>query len=646
MITLIDFHNLVETDELEFKAAQGQNGKGEVPKDFWETYSAFANTNGGTAILGIRENRDGSWDVLGIQDIQKVQKTLWDLLNDKNKININLLSNKDVRVENIEGKDILVITIPRATRQQRPVYTGTNPLTGTFRRNGEGDYRCDETSIQRMFAEAEFSERDTAIIEGFGISDLEETSIRAYRNIFASLNPTNEAIQLDDEDFLYRLHVFSEDRTTQKRGLTLAGLLMFGKERSIYDEIPDYRINFFEYGDDTNDWIDRVSNDGTWSGNLFDFYRRVYSKLVQDVKIPFMLDEYQRRIDDTPIHKALREAFTNTVVHADYRGSVGISIKKYRDRFEFANPGMSRVPIDYHRLYRGGQSDCRNPALQRMFRFIGAGEQAGSGLPRISRAWKEQHYYPPEFTEFSQPEYCLLRLPVVSLIADEITNPLSGYFGEKYHALSADERMALAIAYSEDKVTNIRLQQVSESHPRDLTMLLQDLVQQGYLEAEGKRRGTFYHLPRALHLLTNSPLLGENSPLLGENSPLLGENSPLLGENSPLLNENSPLLNENSPLSKQGLYEIATIVRNSKKVSKKEVQQTIFTLCANTWLQLSEIAELLGRDAKYVQEKYLTFMVRQELLQMKFPNTPNHPQQQYKAVLQANEDSNNFTLFP
>ncbi|MFY7999284.1 MAG: helix-turn-helix domain-containing protein [Candidatus Kapaibacteriota bacterium] len=64
MVTVFDFSNLVETDELEFKAAQGQNGKGEVPKDFWETYSAFANTNGGTVLLGIQENKDYSFNVL------------------------------------------------------------------------------------------------------------------------------------------------------------------------------------------------------------------------------------------------------------------------------------------------------------------------------------------------------------------------------------------------------------------------------------------------------------------------------------------------------------------------------------------------------------------------------------------------------
>ena len=45
--TLDDLNLLAETDELECKLAQGQDGKGEIPKDFWLTYSAMANARGG-----------------------------------------------------------------------------------------------------------------------------------------------------------------------------------------------------------------------------------------------------------------------------------------------------------------------------------------------------------------------------------------------------------------------------------------------------------------------------------------------------------------------------------------------------------------------------------------------------------------------
>jgi len=52
--TLDDLDLLRETHELECKLAQGQNGQGEVPKDFWSTYSAMANAHGGAVLLGVR----------------------------------------------------------------------------------------------------------------------------------------------------------------------------------------------------------------------------------------------------------------------------------------------------------------------------------------------------------------------------------------------------------------------------------------------------------------------------------------------------------------------------------------------------------------------------------------------------------------
>ena len=54
---LDDIIALRETDEVEFKKASGIDGKGSLPKEFWPTYSAFANTNGGDIFLGIEESQ-------------------------------------------------------------------------------------------------------------------------------------------------------------------------------------------------------------------------------------------------------------------------------------------------------------------------------------------------------------------------------------------------------------------------------------------------------------------------------------------------------------------------------------------------------------------------------------------------------------
>lgn len=58
--------------------------------------------------------------------------------------------------------------------------------------------------------------------------------------------------------------------------------------------------------DPTIRWIDRLqSSSGDRTGNLFDFFFRVNSKITKDLKIPFKLDGITR-IDDTPVHKVMR----------------------------------------------------------------------------------------------------------------------------------------------------------------------------------------------------------------------------------------------------------------------------------------------------------------------------------------------------
>ena len=71
-----------------------------LPISLWDTYSAFANCYGGIIILGIKENEDGSWKATGLEDEVKLQKEFWNTVNNKNKVSVNLLTDRDVKVFN------------------------------------------------------------------------------------------------------------------------------------------------------------------------------------------------------------------------------------------------------------------------------------------------------------------------------------------------------------------------------------------------------------------------------------------------------------------------------------------------------------------------------------------------------------------
>jgi predicted HTH transcriptional regulator len=371
-MTCEELTELRENYQFEAKSAQGQNGNGEIPKDLWESYSAMANTDGGKILLGAKELKDGSLEFLGIHDIDRVQKDFWTTINNPQKVNKNILNDADLQVINCQEKDLILINIPRVSRTIKPIYIGQNPLTGTYLRYHDSDIKANEDIVKHFLADAINESNDTSIIEGFTMEDIDTDSLKAYRNIYKSTKLNHPWIELDDKEFLIQLGGYKKDRKDNIEGLTLAGLLMFGKFRSILDGVPNYLVDYQEQTENPEDrWIDRITTDGTWSGNLFEFSQKVYRKLTSELKVPFKLKDSFQRIDESNIHEAIREALINTLIHANYNGRIGIQVVKHPKGFSFRNPGLLRVSKED--AFRGGHSDCRNKTLQKMFQYIGMG---------------------------------------------------------------------------------------------------------------------------------------------------------------------------------------------------------------------------------------------------------------------------------
>ena len=420
--SLEDLALLRETVELECKLAQGQNGQGELPKDFWPTYSAMANAHGGVVLLGVRE-KDGAFSIAGIANPAKVRADLFNNLNNPGKVSANLLTDADVQELSLEDKSILVVHIPQATRKQRPLFLNGQPFGHTYKRLNDGDRPCDEETVKRMLAEQVEDERDARILPGFGMGDIDGESLRIYRQMLKDEKPGHPYLEQDDFTFLTSLRGWRRDRQTGREGMTLAGLLMFGTWAAIQEAAPHYFLDYQERPEAKTElrWVDRLVPDGTWTGNLFEFYRRVYRKLVADLKVPFSLKDGQRQ-DDTPVHVALREALVNTLVHADYTGRVSVLVVKRPDMFGFRNPGLLRLPVE--QVIRGGESDCRNRILHQMFLLIGLGERGGSGMPKIYSGWQSCHWRQPLLREKDMPEQTLLELHMLDLLPPAVLDAL------------------------------------------------------------------------------------------------------------------------------------------------------------------------------------------------------------------------------
>ncbi len=611
------FHEIValgESIELEFKSAQGRDGNGEVPSNFWETYSAMANTNGGEVYLGIEEKTPDNFIVLGIKDPGKVQKSLWDTLHGKNKVNRNILSDSNIQVVLVDGKQVIQITIPRARRQDRPVYLGTNPFGNTYLRRHEGDYKADDETIRRMIAESVEDSRDDRVLDNFGIDDLDKETIAAYRNRFSAVKPESPWLELSAEEFLNKIGALGKDRTTGKTGVRLAGLLMFGRFDTIKEVFPHYMVDYQERPEPKIEarWIDRVVPDGTWSGNLYDFFQKAYRKLTTDLKIPFQLKEGVRS-DDTPIHEAIREALTNTLIHADYTGRVSILVVKRPDMFGFRNPGLMRISIE--QAIQGGISDCRNRRIQDMFRYIGLGDHAGSGIPKIYMNWKEQHWRLPLLREDPTYAQTLLELRMISLLPEESLKMLDDLFGERFRKLPELERIILITSATEDMVNHDRIKEIASNHPKDISAALAHLVHEKMLIKQGETRASFYRLPGKKLTVISS--LFEDS----------------LAPNSPDLAPSSPDLTGSSPDLKSKLTHILSALGFSEmpgKINATTMRDIILQMCDGNTLTLKDLSLILERDPKALQDQYLTPMIAEGIIELKYPNNKNHPDQAYR----------------
>ena len=148
---MLDFENLQnyrENNRIEAKQALGG-----LPESIWETYSAFANADGGIILLGVEELPDKSLHALDLLDPQWLIEDFWTILNDPKRVSVNILTEENVQIHEVDGKCIIAITVPKAQPCDRPVYIENDLHRGSYRRSGEGDYRCSREEINAMLAQ-------------------------------------------------------------------------------------------------------------------------------------------------------------------------------------------------------------------------------------------------------------------------------------------------------------------------------------------------------------------------------------------------------------------------------------------------------------------------------------------------------------
>lgn len=492
-----------EKVDIECKKAESK-----IPKTVYESYSAFANTNGGYIILGVKEdktktNPEERYVIQGIEDTGKQMEDFWSAING-NKVNVNILKDENVYPVEEDGISLIVIEVPRAEFNMRPVYVNDNPYKGTYKRNHEGDYHATEHEVKGMIRDQNPDGNDSLILEYYTMDDIDKETLRKYRQVFEIRNEGHVWNPLDDKAFLEKLGGYRKDRRTGVEGVTLAGLMMFGTGQAIREEFSNVFMDYRNETEVTVDvrWNDRITYDGTWENNLFNFFSKVTPKLTEDLPKPFKLEGGLQRIDETPVHKAVREAFVNLIIHADYLMDAGtLKIIKKNKSFEFTNPGILKLPIE--EIFRGGNSKPRNPHMQTMLRMVGFGDNAGSGFPTILATWEAEGWIEPKLVEDTRLNQVTLVLQMKKeaaveeqdIFAQKNERSLSEVLSEVLTKKDFDKVIPI-IKYLEEKgcITPKEAENICDKSAATVRRYLGILTATGIVVAEGNTNNSIYQV--------------------------------------------------------------------------------------------------------------------------------------------------------
>ena len=361
----------------EWNDFEAKEAKCEVPKSVWATVSAFSNSNGGWIILGVKEVRENgkvSFDIQGIENVEKVEQDFIGVLRSNGKFN-QRVSVQTLKFD-FDGKFVLAFYIPMS--ESKPVYIGVP--SNTYIRIGSGDQRATEFEVRAMQRDQAYGKKSNELVFGTGYKDINPQSFNNYRNYLQIYNPDLQYNVLSDLEFAVKTGIMLNGM------LTVGGMLMFGNLETILKYNPDFLIDYMEIpGTSIHDASIRYSYRIQEQENIWEYFNIIFQRLRTRLDNPYspMPDGFAP--DDNSQLYCIREALVNFLAHADYFSEIHSTVRVFDNRISFQNPGG--FPVNLNIVGRTIVSQPRNPNLLRFFKLARLSENGGYGIDKILN-WK------------------------------------------------------------------------------------------------------------------------------------------------------------------------------------------------------------------------------------------------------------------
>jgi ATP-dependent DNA helicase RecG len=387
---LLESLNLLDENEhIEAKRAS------EAGKSILETICAFANEpglGGGWLLLGVVREEQALFPAYEVEGIAHPEKISSDIATQcRNSFNQPL--RVEISTETIHGKAVLVVHVPEAQPQDKPIFFKAQGLPkGALRRISSTDQHCTDDDLAVFYQGRQTESFDSTLVADATMADLQPEAIADYRQSRAEANPDAEELRWSDEDLLQSLGCIRrkpQGPNPEAWQPTVAGLMLFGKPVALRRCFPMMRVDYIRVPG--REWVphpDRRFDTIDLRDPLLRLVRRAQAAILDDLPKGFALEEGDLQRRDTPAIplRVIREALVNALMHRSYRSHSPVQIIRYANRLEIRNPGFSLKSQDH--LGEPG-SQLRNPKIAAALYDTRLAETKGSGI-RVMRESMEQ----------------------------------------------------------------------------------------------------------------------------------------------------------------------------------------------------------------------------------------------------------------
>ena len=374
-----DITNLIRQGEgltLEFKTCRNQ-----INRDVYETVCAFLNRHGGTILLGVSD----TGEVTGVEPdaVAQIRKDFVNTINNPQKMHPPAYLS--VEELGLDGKTLLRVYVPESSQVHR--------CNGRiYDRNEDGDFDITDHTRQvaGLYHRKQTSYSENKLYPYAGLSDLRTDLIANCRKVAGVWRRDHPWLKMDDMELLKSAQLYQTDHETGKSGVTLAGILLFGKDSVILSAVPHHRTDLILRKVN----LDRYDDRDLVRTNLIESFDRIMAFVDKHLSDPFYLEGIQR----VSIRSAIfREVASNLLIHREYLNAfpAKLIIEYGQVRTENASK-----PHGFGVLNPATFTPFpKNPVISAFFREIQHADELGSGMRRMMKYGKAYGGGDPEMIE-------------------------------------------------------------------------------------------------------------------------------------------------------------------------------------------------------------------------------------------------------